>query len=81
METIRYEVAAGVATLTLNRPAQRNAIDLQMRDEIALCLAALKRDRECARSCSPAPAAHSARAATCAASGRRSSMAPAGALA
>ena len=46
METIRYEVAEGVATLTLNRPAQRNAVDLTMREEIAQCLAELKRDRE-----------------------------------
>lgn len=46
METVLYEVADGVATLTLNRPAQRNAIDLRMRDEIAQCLAALKRDRD-----------------------------------
>ena len=45
-QTIRYEVTKGVATLTLDRPAQRNAIDLQMRDEIAHCLAALKRDRD-----------------------------------
>ena len=30
--TVRYEVADGVATLTLDRPAQRNALDLTMRD-------------------------------------------------
>jgi 2-(1,2-epoxy-1,2-dihydrophenyl)acetyl-CoA isomerase len=46
METVRYEVAQGVATLTLNRPAQRNAIDLQMRGEIAQCIESLQRDRE-----------------------------------
>ncbi len=46
METIRYEVADGVATLTLNRPAQRNAIDLVMRTEIAQCIDSLQRDRE-----------------------------------
>jgi 2-(1,2-epoxy-1,2-dihydrophenyl)acetyl-CoA isomerase len=46
METVRYEVAGAVATLTLNRPAQRNAIDLQMRTEIAQCIETLKRDRE-----------------------------------
>lgn len=46
METVRYEVAGGVATLTLNRPAQRNAIDLQMRLEIGQCIEALRRDRE-----------------------------------
>jgi 2-(1,2-epoxy-1,2-dihydrophenyl)acetyl-CoA isomerase len=46
METIVYEVNGGVATLTLNRPAQRNAIDLAMRTEIAACVEALKRDRD-----------------------------------
>lgn len=46
MEAVLYDVSEGVATLTLNRPAQRNAIDLVMRDEIAQCLASLKRDRE-----------------------------------
>jgi len=45
METIVYSVEGAVATLTLNRPAQRNAIDLTMRAEIASCIEALKRDR------------------------------------
>lgn len=35
-ETIRYELRDdGVALLTLNRPAQRNALSVQMREEIA----------------------------------------------
>ncbi|HUG21012.1 enoyl-CoA hydratase/isomerase family protein [Piscinibacter sp.] len=46
MEAIHYDVSGGVATLTLNRPAQRNAIDMRMRDEIAQCIEQLKRDRE-----------------------------------
>jgi 2-(1,2-epoxy-1,2-dihydrophenyl)acetyl-CoA isomerase len=46
MEAVRYDIAEGVATLTLNRPAQRNAIDLQMREEIARCVESLERDRD-----------------------------------
>jgi 2-(1,2-epoxy-1,2-dihydrophenyl)acetyl-CoA isomerase len=46
METVRYDISEGVATLTLNRPAQRNAIDLQMREEIAQCVESLERDRD-----------------------------------
>jgi 2-(1,2-epoxy-1,2-dihydrophenyl)acetyl-CoA isomerase len=46
METVRYDIAEGVATLTLNRPGQRNAIDLQMREEIARCVESLERDRD-----------------------------------
>lgn len=45
MEAIRYEVSDGVATLTLNRPAQRNALDAVMRDEIAEAIAEVRRDR------------------------------------
>jgi 2-(1,2-epoxy-1,2-dihydrophenyl)acetyl-CoA isomerase len=45
MEAIRYEVKQGVATLTLDRPAQKNAIDETMRAEIAQVLGELKRDR------------------------------------
>ena len=33
LETIGYQVADGVATVCLNRPAARNAIDLQMAEE------------------------------------------------
>lgn len=32
--TIRLDVADGVATLTLHRPDRRNAISIEMRDEI-----------------------------------------------
>jgi 2-(1,2-epoxy-1,2-dihydrophenyl)acetyl-CoA isomerase len=34
-ETVKYEVADGIATMTLNRPHKRNALDLLMRREIA----------------------------------------------
>jgi enoyl-CoA hydratase/carnithine racemase len=34
-ETVRVEVGGGVATLTLNRPAARNAINADMRRELA----------------------------------------------
>ena len=45
MEAITYSVADGVATLTLNRPAQKNAIDAVMRTEIGDVIAAIRRDR------------------------------------
>jgi 2-(1,2-epoxy-1,2-dihydrophenyl)acetyl-CoA isomerase len=46
METIQYAVEAGVATLTLNRPARKNALDTVMRDEIGDVIAEVRRDRE-----------------------------------
>jgi 2-(1,2-epoxy-1,2-dihydrophenyl)acetyl-CoA isomerase len=45
MDTILYEVADGIATLTLNRPAQKNALDLVMRDEIAQVVGEISNDR------------------------------------
>lgn len=45
LQTIRYEVEDGVATLTMNRPAQKNALDMVMRAEIAEVIAAARRDR------------------------------------
>lgn len=44
MQTVLYEVADGIATLTLNRPAQKNAIDLVMRNEIAQVVAEIRAD-------------------------------------
>jgi enoyl-CoA hydratase/carnithine racemase len=44
-QTIRYVVENGVATLTLNRPAQKNALDAVMRGELTAALGAARRDR------------------------------------
>lgn len=45
LQTLTYSVEDGVATLTLNRPAQRNAIDMVMRSELAQVMYAARRDR------------------------------------
>lgn len=45
MESISYGVSDGIATLTLNRPAQKNALDLVMRSEIAEVMSAIRCDR------------------------------------
>lgn len=45
-ETIFYTVSDSVATLTLNRPAKRNALDLVMRREIASAVQCVSRDDE-----------------------------------
>ena len=42
--TIRLDVADGVATLTLHRPDRRNAISIEMRDEISATLGAWRDD-------------------------------------
>jgi len=43
-ETIRLEVADGVATITLNRPDSLNALDARMRRELLTALKAVRRD-------------------------------------
>lgn len=43
-ERVLLDVAAGIATITLNRPAARNAIDLGMAEEIAAALDHLDAD-------------------------------------
>ena len=42
--TLRLAVADGVATLTLHRPDRRNAISIEMREELSAALAAWKDD-------------------------------------
>lgn len=44
MQTIDYQCTDGVATLTLNRPGARNAIDATMKTELAECVAAIVAD-------------------------------------
>ncbi|MGE0100229.1 MAG: enoyl-CoA hydratase/isomerase family protein, partial [Hydrogenophaga sp.] len=44
LETLTYEVTDGVATLTLNRPESKNAINPAMADELGDLLATVKRD-------------------------------------
>lgn len=44
MDTLQLEVSAGVALLTLDRPAQRNALSVQMRDELAQAVAQVRDD-------------------------------------
>jgi enoyl-CoA hydratase/carnithine racemase len=45
-ETIRYEKDGGVGRITLDRPQQHNAIDLQVRDELWEALQAVRDDPE-----------------------------------
>ncbi len=46
LETLTYEVSEGVATLTLNRPDSKNAINQTMGDELGEILIKVKRDRD-----------------------------------
>ena len=46
METINFEVKDGVATLTLNRPARKNAIDAIMREELKEVIFSLPQRRD-----------------------------------
>lgn len=45
-ETLRFNVQNQVATLTLDNPAKRNALDSVMRTEIAQVVAMVRRDRD-----------------------------------
>ena len=45
-ETIEYEVRDGVATIRLNRPDKRNAINMQLHQDLAAALRLVQRDRE-----------------------------------
>jgi len=42
-EAIRYELADGIATITLNRPAVHNAMNERMREELTACFGELAR--------------------------------------
>ena len=44
-EAVLYDVRDGVATITLNRPAQRNAIDEETRTGLAQHIDRIERDR------------------------------------
>jgi len=43
-EAIRYELAGGVATITLNRPEVHNAMNEKMREELTACFGAIAQD-------------------------------------
>jgi 2-(1,2-epoxy-1,2-dihydrophenyl)acetyl-CoA isomerase len=44
-DAVLYEVADGVATLTLNRPARKNVLDEEVRDALAQHVTEIERDR------------------------------------
>lgn len=44
-DAVLYEVVDGVATLTLNRPARKNALDEEVRDALAQHITEIERDR------------------------------------
>lgn len=46
METIKFELLDGVGTLTLNRPARKNAIDAEMREELKALVFSLPQKRD-----------------------------------
>jgi len=43
-DTLQFEIDDGVATITLNRPQARNAIDARMKDELGEAVFAVQRD-------------------------------------
>ena len=45
-EAIRYELADGIATITLNRPAVHNAMNEHMREELTACFGELVRSED-----------------------------------
>ena len=47
LTTVRYGVEGGVATLTLDRPEARNALNRAMCDDIVAATAAARDDARC----------------------------------
>jgi 2-(1,2-epoxy-1,2-dihydrophenyl)acetyl-CoA isomerase len=45
-QAIRYAVVDGIASITLNRPERRNALDLAMRNELARAVGEIRRDKD-----------------------------------
>ena len=45
LETIEYDVSDGVATIALNRPEKRNAINMQLHQDLTTALKLVARDR------------------------------------
>src|SRR3989454_2899052 len=46
MQTVRFEVADRVATITLDRPERKNAMNQQLKDELRSCWQRVKADPE-----------------------------------
>ncbi len=46
METVRFEVADRVATITLDRPERKNAMNQQLKDELRECWKRVKADAD-----------------------------------
>ena len=63
-ETIHYEVKDAAASLILSRPAQSNALNARMLEEVNVAMDLAERTRRCGRSSCVALAPHSPRAST-----------------
>src|SRR2546428_12165826 len=46
MDTVRFDVADRVATITLDRPERKNAMNQQLKDELRTCWQRVKADPE-----------------------------------
>jgi enoyl-CoA hydratase/carnithine racemase len=64
-ETVRYEVADGVATISMDQPDSRNALSDALLDDLLAAFEEARGTATCAASCSPRRTRRpSARAAT-----------------